>query len=44
MPGVMAAQYLCGLCQSDRFANDGRSFCDTVERLSYVDVALCAIG
>ena len=44
LPGAMAVQYLRGLCQSDRFANDGFPLFDTVVRLSDVDVPLCAIG
>jgi polyhydroxyalkanoate synthase len=35
---------LRGLCQSDRFANDGFPLFDTVVHLSDVDVPLCAIG
>ncbi len=44
LPGVMAVQYLRGLCQSDRFANDGFPLFDTIVHLSDVDVPLCAIA
>ena len=44
LPVAMAVQYLPGLCQSDRFANDGFHLSDTAVRLSDVDVPLCAIG
>ena len=44
LPGAMAVQYLRGLCQSDRFANEGFPIFDTIVRLGDVDVPLCAIG
>ncbi len=44
LPGAMAVQYLRGLCQSDRFANEGFPIFDTIVRLRDVDVPLCAIG
>ncbi|SFA95070.1 polyhydroxyalkanoate synthase [Poseidonocella pacifica] len=44
LPGKMATQYLRGLCQQDRFAQEGFELLDELLRLKDVDVPVCAIA
>ena len=44
LPGVMAMQYLRGLCQKNEFAQEGFSLFGTVLKLQDVDVPLFGIG
>jgi len=44
LPGKMAKQYLRGLCQDNRFAEDGIELCGETLRLKDVTVPLCAIA
>ena len=44
LPASMAVEYLRGLCQEDRFANDGFQIAGETVKLKDVTVPLCAIA
>jgi len=44
LPAKMSVQYLRGLCQDNRFAQDGFDLMDTTLKLSEVDIPLCSIA
>ena len=44
LPAKMSVEYLRGLCQEDRFANDGFEIAGEVVQLKDVTVPLCAIA
>ncbi len=44
LPGKMAIEYLRGLCQEDRFANDGFEVAGCLAQIADVEVPLCAIA
>ncbi len=44
LPARMAVEYLRGLCQGDQLARGAFPVCDTMAKLSDVDVPVCAIA